>query len=77
MEHFLKKGTYELKLCLFIIWQLTQSGQFPTHQFGISISILCFKSIGFIKKPDLARLILYNKNNFSTVEKEHLKKALT
>lgn len=76
MEHFLKKGTYELKL-LFIIWQLTQSGQFPTHQFGISISILCVKSIGFIKKPDLATLNLYNKNNFSTVEKEHLKKALT
>lgn len=31
------------------VWQLTQSGQFPTHQFGISIGILCFKSIDFIK----------------------------
>lgn len=41
-----KKGNKELKL---FVWQLTLSGQFPTDQFGISIGILCFKSIDFIK----------------------------
>lgn len=33
-----------------------------------------FQEYCFYKKPDLATLILYNKNNFSIVEKEHLKK---
>lgn len=35
---------------------------------------LMFQEYCFYKKPDLATLILYNKNNFSIVEKEHLKK---
>lgn len=45
-----KKGnTWAETVCVLNIWQLIQSGQFLTHPFGISISILCFKRIGFIK----------------------------
>ena len=67
---------------MFTIWQLTQSGQFPTHQFGISISILCFKSIHFIKSQiwqhyfdtiKIAFLLWKKKNNDKT--KPMLKKS--
>lgn len=73
MEHFLKKGTYELKLFVHHL-AVDSIRSVPNPSVWHFNQYLMFQEHWFYKKPDLATLILYNKNNFSTMEKEHLKK---